>query len=41
MYHVDAFNEYYANSHVLGIGDRVVGIGGVDVIVRYDACCAA
>jgi hypothetical protein len=32
--HIDGSNGYYANSHVIGIGDRAVFVGAIDIFVR-------
>jgi hypothetical protein len=32
-YHIDDSNEYFANPHVIGIGDRVVLIGAIDIVL--------
>jgi hypothetical protein len=29
LYYIDGSNEYYANPHVIGVGDRAVFIGAI------------
>jgi hypothetical protein len=31
--HINGSNEFYANPHVLGIGDRAVFVGAIDIIL--------
>jgi hypothetical protein len=35
LFYIDGYNEYYANRHVIGIGDRIVFIGAIDIILIF------